>query len=134
MNNKTLIKYILASLLLCSNTVFAKNILKICEQTMTTTFEVSRCFDGIKEKKDRELQTWVNNQSFILEERAKNTGRRAALDMFMRSQRNFITYRENNCRWQYLVISPSPGAAAAFKKCYITITQDRIEELASLNK
>ena len=101
---------------------------------MTTTQEFSMCLDGVKQKKERELQTWVNNQSFTLDELAAATGRKAALNMFKRSQRNFITYRENNCRWQYLAVSPGTGAAAAYKKCYITLTQDRINELTALSK
>ncbi|MBA6391342.1 DUF1311 domain-containing protein [Colwellia sp. BRX10-3] len=134
MNNKNLSKCILASFLLFSSAVMAKNTVEVCETTMDTTAEVSRCLDGIKEKKDRELQTWVNNQVFILEESAANNGRRTSLDMFKRSQRNFISYRENNCRWQYLLIAPNAGAPVAYKKCYITLTQYRIEELTNLDK
>tara|TARA_R110000744_G_scaffold304543_1_gene413030 strand:- start:3361 stop:3765 length:405 start_codon:yes stop_codon:yes gene_type:complete len=134
MNNKNVSKYILASLLLFSNVVLAKNNVAMCETKMDTLSEVSRCLDGTKVKKDRELQTWVNNQIFILEELAAHNGRRTSLDMFKRSQRNFISYRENNCRWQYLVVAPDEGAAIAYKKCYITLTQYRIEELTHLNK
>jgi len=112
----------------------AKNTVATCELNMATTAEVSRCLDGVKETKERELQTWVNNQTFILEELAANNGRHASLNMFKRSQRNFISYRENNCRWQYLVIAPDDSAAGAFKKCYILLTQYRIEELTNLNK
>ncbi len=112
----------------------AKETIASCQTKMTTTAELSRCLDGIKDLKDRELQTWVNNQVFILEELAASTGRRSSLEMFKRSQRNFISYRENNCRWQYLVISPDASAATAYKKCYITLTQYRIEELTNLNK
>ena len=134
MNHKALNNYILLSSLLLSCNAMAKDTIASCEEKMTATDDISRCFDSVKEKKDRELQTWVNNQSFILEELAANNGRHASLNMFKRSQRNFISYRENNCRWQYLVLAPDPRAAAAFKKCYITLTQYRIEELASLNK
>lgn len=101
----------------------------MCEQELTETADISKCFDGIRDRKDRELATWVNNQTFVLEEVAENTGRKAALHMFKRAQRNFISFRENNCRWQYLAVSPEIGAANAFKKCYIYITQDRINEL-----
>ncbi len=134
MNHKYFSKYIVTSFILLSSTAMAKDTIKSCETNMTTATEISRCLDGIKEKKDRELQTWVNNQSFILEELAASTGRHASLNMFKRSQDNFISYRENNCRWQYLVIAPDPSAASAYKTCYITLTQYRIEELASLNK
>ena len=133
MINQTHIKYLLALSIVISSTAMAKNTIKTCERKMTTV-EVSQCLDGIKAKKDRELQTWVNNQSFLLEELSADTGRHAALNMFKRSQRNFISYRENNCRWQFLAVSPGTGAAAAFKKCFIMLTQDRIDELAHLNK
>jgi uncharacterized protein YecT (DUF1311 family) len=134
MNISPLSKSILPSLLLLSSAAMAKETIASCHTKMATTAELSRCLDGIKDHKDRELQTWVNNQVFILEELAASTGRRSSLDMFKRSQRNFISYRENNCRWQYLVISPDATAATAYKKCYITLTQYRIEELTNLNK
>ena len=134
MKNSNLNKYLLASALLLSSSAMAKNTVETCETKMTTTVEVSRCLDGVKEKKERELQTWVNNQTFILEALAANSGRRTTLDMFKRSQRNFISYRENNCRWQYLVVAPDDSAPGAYKKCYITLTQYRIEELSQLNK
>jgi len=104
-----------------------------CESKYKTIAELSQCFDVVKEKTDRELQTWINNQIFILEEFALKTGRRSALAMFKRSQRNFIVYRENNCRWQYLHISPKKEAAPTFKKCYILSTRDRIAELSRIN-
>jgi|TARA_B110000211_G_scaffold164765_1_gene185989 uncharacterized protein YecT (DUF1311 family) len=112
----------------------ANNNVQNCESTMDSNTEVSRCLDSVREKKDRELQTWINNQTFILEELSLINGRSTSLDMFKRSQQNFITYRENNCRWQYLVLTPDESAAIAYKKCYITLTQDRIEELTHLNK
>jgi uncharacterized protein YecT (DUF1311 family) len=104
-----------------------------CESKYKTIAELSQCFDVVKENTDRELQTWINNQIFILEEFALKTGRRSALEMFKRSQRNFIAYRENNCRWQYLHISPDKKAAPTFKKCYILSTRDRIAELSRIN-
>jgi len=104
-----------------------------CEKNFDTPNELSRCFDLVKELIDRELQTWINNQTFVLEEFALTTGRHSALNMFKRSQRNFISYRENNCRWQYLHVSPNKMAASAFKKCYILSTRDRITELSRLN-
>jgi len=122
-------------LVLCflSNISYAKKSVAECEETQTTTTGLSSCFDIVKKAVDRELQTWINNQVFILEEFALNTGRRAALNMFKRSQRNFITFRENDCRWQYLAISPGTGAASAFKKCYILVTKNRIKELELIN-
>jgi uncharacterized protein YecT (DUF1311 family) len=105
-----------------------------CEKRYDTADELSRCLDIVKEAIDRELQTWINNQVFILEEFSLSTGRTSSLTMFKRSQRNFISYRENNCRWQYLHLSPNKMAASAFKKCYILTTFDRIEELSRLNE
>ena len=110
----------------------AKNV-ATCEKNFDTPNELSRCFDIVKASIDRELQTWINNQTFVLEEFALATGRYSALNMFKRSQRNFISYRENNCRCQYLHISPSKIAASVFKKCYILSTRDRITELSRLN-
>jgi uncharacterized protein YecT (DUF1311 family) len=114
---------------LLSSTSYAKKSIEQCEAKQDTTLGLSSCFDIVKASIDKELQTWINNQVFILEEFALTTGRRSALDMFKRSQRNFITFRENDCRWQYLAISPKTGAAAAYKKCYILLSKARIKEL-----
>lgn len=133
-NNRILNKYLLIITLFFSSTLMAKNNVNTCESTMDSSAKISRCLDGIRDKKDRELQTWINNQIFILEELSLQNGRRSSLDMFKRSQRNFISYRENNCRWQYLVLAPNESAAIAYKKCYITLTQDRINELTDINK
>ena len=111
----------------------SKNI-KLCEETSATNIELSQCLDGVKSAVDRELQTWVNNQNFILEEIELSTGRGSALMMFKRSQSNFITFRENNCRWQYLALSPGTGAGSAYKKCYINVSLTRIKELTQLNE
>lgn len=107
--------------------------IEVCEKNYTKINELSMCYDNVKEAVDKEMQTWINNQTFVLEEFSIVTGRRAALNMFKRSQRNFITYRENNCRWQYLHISPDKKAASAYKKCYILLTKGRIKELSRLN-
>ena len=99
----------------------------------TTNIAFSQCLDGVKNSVDRELQTWINNQVFILEDIELATGRSSALVMFKRSQSNFITFRENNCRWQYLAISPGTGAGPAYKKCYIKLSKIRIQELSQIN-
>jgi len=104
-----------------------KNIKQCIKQKSVT--KASQCLDTIIEETDRELQTWVNNQTFNLEELAIKTGRRSALSLFKRSQNDFINYRENNCRWQYLAISPDIHASNAYKKCYILLSRDRIKEL-----
>lgn len=121
------------ALSLLSNISYARSSIEQCEKKQKTAVALSSCFDLVKETVDRELQTWINNQTFILEEVAQATGRRAALNMFKRSQRNFITFRENNCRWQYLVVSPDKAAASAYKKCYILVTKSRIKELELIN-
>lgn len=113
--------------------VAAKTI-ESCADKGLTNIDYVRCLDGIADSTDRELQTWVNNQVFILEELAIDTGRKSALKMFRRSQSHFIRYREDNCRWQYLALSPSLEAAPAYKKCYVRATLDRIKELSTLSK
>ena len=109
---------------------YAQKTLLECEDTEQTTAHLSRCLDEVKATLDRELQTWVNHHIFNMEEKALVTGRHSAMKMFKRSQSNFITFRDNNCRWQYLAISPQKGAGMAYKKCYIIVTQPRIKELS----
>jgi len=121
--------FILAQISL-SAPVYAQKTLVECEKVEQTTDKLSRCLDGVKESLDRELQTWVNHHVFNMEEKALVTGRYSAMKMFKRSQSNFITFRDNDCRWQYLAISPEKGAGMAYKKCYIVVTQARIKELS----
>jgi uncharacterized protein YecT (DUF1311 family) len=94
---------------------------------------MSRCLDGVISFVDRTLQTWVNLHTFNLEEKAIVNGRYSALKMFKRSQSNFITYRENDCRWQYLAISPERGADLAYKTCYVQLSESRINALSNVN-
>lgn len=105
-----------------------------CDKQELNDVAYSRCLDSVKESVDRELQTWINNQVFVLEELAMKTGRHSALKMFKRSQRDFIKFRENNCRWQYLAVSPHPDASKAYKKCYIETSNARIKELSKLSQ
>jgi uncharacterized protein YecT (DUF1311 family) len=132
MMNKISTYFLAVAFCFLSTVSHAKKSVEHCEETQKTTSGLSSCLDIVKRAIDRELQTWVNNQVFILEEFALKTGRRSALDMFKRSQRNFITFRENDCRWQYLAISPSTSAASAYKKCYILVSKARIKELESI--
>ncbi len=113
-----------------STPVYAQKTVDECEKTEKTVEKQSRCFDHVKDVLDRELQTWVNNHVFNLEEKALVSGRYSALKMFKRSQSDFIAFRNNDCRWQYLAISPKQGADIAYKKCYILVTQSRIHELS----
>lgn len=110
-----------------------KTTIATCEKNGKSMVEISQCLDKVINTVDRELQTWINNQIFILEEFESTTGRKSALSMFKRAQRNFITYRENNCRWQYLALSPGTGAGPAYKKCYILLSKSRIKELSNIN-
>jgi uncharacterized protein YecT (DUF1311 family) len=113
-----------------STPVYAQKTLSECESIEQTAEKLSRCLDEVKETLDRELQTWVNHHTFNLEEKALVTGRYSAMKMFKRSLGNFITFRDNDCRWQYLAISPEKGAGTAYKKCYIIVTRGRIKELS----
>ncbi|MCJ8321722.1 MAG: DUF1311 domain-containing protein [Colwellia sp.] len=113
---------------------YAAKTIKNCENKKVNNIAFSQCLDSVRDVVDRELQTWINNQVFLLEEVELNTGRSSALVMFKRSQSNFITFRENNCRWQYLALSPGTGAGPAYKRCYINTTNSRIKELSLLNK
>jgi uncharacterized protein YecT (DUF1311 family) len=113
--------------------VFAFKTIEDCQSSKTTDVAFSQCLDHVKDAVDRELGTWVTNQTFILEEVKLVTGRNSALVMFQRSQNDFITFRENNCRWQYLSISLGVEAVPAYKKCYIKTSQDRIKELSLIN-
>jgi len=105
---------------------------QIQTEEQVSSASMSRCLDGVISHVDRELQTWVNLHTFNLEEKALVNGRYSALKMFKRSQRNFITYRENDCRWQYLAISPDRGADLAYKKCYVMLSQSRITALSTI--
>ena len=123
------------SLMLC-HAALAKPATNIeqCEKLTEKNNELSFCLDKVKDLAERELKTWVNNQVFVLEDLIKTTGRGAALTVFKRSQKLFEEYREDNCRWQFLQLSPSSTAGTIYKKCYIEMTQARTNELAKLNK
>ncbi len=117
-----------------NSTAKSSSIISQCDDKNSERAEYSQCLDLVKIKIDRELETWENNQLFILEDIAKTTGRQSAYNMFKRAQKNFITYRDNNCKWQFLAQLPSNDSAPAFKECYILTTKDRIKELSRLNK
>ncbi len=101
-----------------------------CQKKKASATDYAMCLDRVQELVDRELQTWVNNQTFELEDLSLSSGRGTPLEMFKRSQRNFLTYRENNCRWQYLATTPSTEAANVYKMCYIYLSKNRIKELS----
>ncbi len=107
-----------------------------CQQANDNTISpstISRCLDGIIEQVDRELQTWVNLHTLNLEEKALENGRYSSLKMFKRAQSNFITYRENDCRWQYLAVSPDKRASIAYKTCYVLLSENRIKALSKIH-
>ena len=112
--------------------ILAQKTILECEKEQATIEKQSRCLDLVIDEFERELQTWINNHVFNLEEKALTTGRYSALKMFKRSQNDFVTFRDNDCRWQYLAISPDKGADLAYKKCYIIVTQSRINELSKI--
>ena len=85
MMNKILTYSLAIAFCLLSSTSYAKKSIEQCEAKQDTTSGLSSCFDIVKASIDKELQTWINNQVFILEEFALTTGRRSALDMFKRS-------------------------------------------------
>ena len=105
-----------------------------CESKFTNNVEFSQCLDTVKNLTERELTAWVNNKTFELEDLASVTGRSGALNMFKRSQKNFMTFRENNCKFYYLELSPGSGAGAAYKKCFIAMTKARIKELNEISR
>ncbi|GAW95282.1 MULTISPECIES: lysozyme inhibitor LprI family protein [Colwellia] len=132
---KTLLALSLLYPLLMMNPAYAVKSISVCQQQTAeqlSSAAMSRCLDGVISSVDRELQTWVNLHTFNLEEKALVNGRYSALKMFKRSQSNFITYRENDCRWQYLAISPEKGANIAYKTCYVLLSKSRISTLSKI--
>jgi uncharacterized protein YecT (DUF1311 family) len=124
---KTAIKMIFSCSLFLSSLTYAENITDTCYiKTEADPRVISSCLDKIINVTDRELQAWVNLHQFDLEEK----GSRSALKSFKRSQSNFTTYRESNCHWQYLVFTLNETAGLAYKKCYISLNQQRINELS----
>lgn len=133
--NKITVSALMLSCLFTCNTTFAAKSINECEKENSdklTSPSMSRCLDGVIAKIDRDLQTWVNLHTFNLEEKALVNGRYSALKMFKRSQTNFITYRENDCRWQYLAVSPERGAELAYKRCYVLLSESRILALSNI--
>lgn len=106
-----------------------KMMMQACQRDPKKPIEYGRCLDNEKSKLDRLLTTWVNNHVFELGETVKSTGRKSALNMFNKSQKSFVNYRENNCRWHYLERLPHDDANLYYKECYLRLTQERIDEL-----
>lgn len=135
MKNKLFIVMALFTLSTTSHAQLSKDkTIDSCKKKTKSQIDYSICLDEVKLSKDRELTTWVNNQVFILAEIAKSTGRTSTLKIFKRSQTDFEKYREDNCRWQFIAYGQDNKAIPVYKECYIKLTNQRIEELASLNK
>ncbi len=132
-NNKVIIALLMSPLFMHLPAYAAKSVEECQKLSGAQDNAQSRCLDSVISFVDRELQTWVNLHTFNLEEKALVNGRYSALKMFKRSQSNFITYRENDCRWQYLAISPQTGADLAYKTCYVNLSQSRIMALSKIN-
>ncbi len=131
--NKILLASVILYALLMISPAHATKSIDECQKQNAekiSSAPLSRCLDDVISFVDRELQTWVNLHTFNLEEKALVNGRYSALKMFKRAQSNFITYRENDCRWQYLAISPELGADLAYKACYVKLSQSRISILS----
>ncbi len=134
--NKTRLTFVMFCPLLLLSPVKAANNIDECQKQTAekiSAASISMCLDEVISYLDRDLQTWVNLHTFNLEEKALVNGRHSALKMFKRSQSNFITYRENECRWRYLAISPSRGADLAYKNCYAMLSQSRITALSKID-
>jgi len=110
------------------------SVIKQCDIEALDKINYSKCLDLERTKVDRELETWVNNQLFRLEDKAEATGRQSAFNLFKRSQKQFLKYRDTNCKWQFITKLPSTDAAMSYKICHILTTQDRIKDLARLSK
>jgi len=111
---------------------YGQKTLNECMKMEESSNVQSRCLDTVKEIVKRELQTWVNYHVLSLEEKQSNTGRSSALKMFKRAQSNFISFRENDCQWQYLAVSPEKHARVIYKECFILVTQSRITQLSKI--
>lgn len=131
MNKKFLLSLSLLTISLISQQSRAVTSLKDCDNVRANESQLSRCLDSMIDSLDKELQTWINHHTFNLEEKALINGRYSALKMFKRSQSNFISFRENDCRWRYLAISPDKGAGNAFKQCFVELTKARITQLST---
>lgn len=133
---KIILTTLVASLSFLSHSSMANKVTTIagCEKQAGDNIELSACLDKVNESVDKELTTWINNQTFILQETAQATGRHSALKHFKISQQEFEKFRETNCKWQFLALSPGTGAAAAYKKCYIRLNKARIKELNLISK
>ncbi len=107
----------------------AEPTVKACKEQTSTNTELSQCLDSVIRSLDRELQTWINNELSILEELKKSMGKDTALQLFKRSQSQFESFRETDCKWLYSKLPIGIEATNTYKMCYINNTKNRIAEL-----
>ncbi len=131
---KITLSILLTALYFFSIQIKASPLLVSCDKLNKGDTEYGQCLDQAIESIDRTLSTWIENQTYKLEVVANATGRKTVIKLFKKSHLDFVSYRKNDCHWQYLVISPDKSAAATYKTCYISLTHKRIEQLKIFNK
>ncbi|MBU2926497.1 lysozyme inhibitor LprI family protein [Colwellia sp. 4_MG-2023] len=129
-NKRTISSVLIFTYQLLSAPVYAHDPLDACLEVEQTAKSQSLCLDNLKEVVERELQTWINTHILNLEEKITATWRPAALKLFRRSESDFVAFREHECRWQYFATPPEKSATLTYKRCYILITQNRIDQLS----
>lgn len=93
----------------------------------STRNQYVQCLDRQLDLGKRELETWKNKRRFELEGLAKSSGITQPLDIYLRSEKSFINYLEDSCRWRYLRKMPDAVAAAiAYKHCELRLIDQRI--------
>ena len=106
-----------------------------CKARHKNRLDYSQCLDSVLLKLDRDIQTWENNVEFKLKELSNVSGRGDALIVFNKSSKQFHTYRQTNCRWQYLAKLPDVSSAAVMvKECKIDMAKERINNLVQLSE
>lgn len=108
----------------------ASQMLEQCNDNRATSVEYLRCLDKKISTLDSDLILWRNNKVLQLEKAAENTGRTDTIRIFKKTQKSFETYRENNCKWQYLTLMPDTTAGAIiYKECMVAMTEERVNQL-----
>ncbi|WP_159819910.1 lysozyme inhibitor LprI family protein [Colwellia sp. 20A7] len=130
--NKQISSALLITHLLLSDPVYAHNALDECKKVEQTPKSQLHCLDRLKLALEHELQTSINTHVLNLEEKITPTWRPAALKLFRRSESDFLSFREHECRWQYFATPPEQSAKITYKQCYILITQNRIDQLSKI--
>jgi len=109
--------------------------LKNCKARHKSRLDYSKCLDSALLKLDRDIETWEKNVEFKLKELSNVSGRGDALLVFSKASRQFHSYRQSNCRWQYLAKLPDVDTAAKIvKECKIGMAKDRINKLMQMSR